>query len=63
MQMQGFGPDHPVYGTTWNAIKTMWKKDSYHAFYKGLIPNYLKVVPSISISFVTYEYCKKSLGG
>eukprot|EP01117_Protostelium_nocturnum_P014404 TRINITY_DN5481_c0_g1_i1.p1 TRINITY_DN5481_c0_g1~~TRINITY_DN5481_c0_g1_i1.p1 ORF type:complete len:313 (-),score=91.88 TRINITY_DN5481_c0_g1_i1:49-987(-) len=63
MQMQGFGEGHPVYGNTLNAIITMWKQDSYRAFYKGLIPNYLKVVPAISISFVTYEYCKTLLGG
>jgi len=63
MQIQGFTPDHPIYGTTWNAVKHIWKTDSYRGFYRGLIPNYLKVAPSISISFVVYEYFKKQLGG
>jgi len=63
MQMQGFSPDHPVYGNTANAVRTMWRHEGFRGFYKGLIPNYLKVVPAISISFVTYEYCKKFLGG
>ncbi|PRP81223.1 hypothetical protein PROFUN_02057 [Planoprotostelium fungivorum] len=61
MQMQGFNESHPVYGSTWNAVRTVWAQETWRGFYKGLIPNYLKVVPAISISFVTYEYCKKFL--
>jgi len=63
MQMQGFNSSHPVYGSTWNAARTVWKQETWRGFYKGLIPNYLKVVPAISISFVTYEECKKLLNG
>jgi solute carrier family 25 phosphate transporter 23/24/25/41 len=62
MQMQGYH-GYPVYGSTWVAIVTIWKKDSIYGFYKGLIPNYLKVVPSISISFVVYEKVKLFLNG
>ena len=32
------------------------------ALFKGLWPNYLKVVPSIAIAFVTYEQLKTALG-
>ncbi len=32
------------------------------ALFKGLGPNYLKVVPSIAIAFVTYEQVKEVLG-
>jgi solute carrier family 25 (mitochondrial phosphate transporter), member 23/24/25/41 len=32
------------------------------ALFKGLAPNYLKVVPSIAIAFVTYEQVKEVLG-
>jgi len=63
MQMQGFSAQYPVYGTLWNAVRGVFKKDGIKGFYKGLIPNYLKVVPSISISFVTYEKLKNFLGG
>lgn len=31
------------------------------AFYKGLAPNLLKVVPAASITYVVYEGCKKQL--
>ncbi|XP_055827724.1 calcium-dependent mitochondrial ATP-magnesium/phosphate carrier protein 2-like isoform X2 [Solanum dulcamara] len=30
-------------------------------FYKGLFPNFLKVVPAASITYLVYEYMKKSL--
>jgi solute carrier family 25 phosphate transporter 23/24/25/41 len=63
MQMQGFGPEHPVYGSTWNCVKAMWKAERFRAFYRGLVPNYLKVVPSISISFVVYENVKEFIAG
>lgn len=32
------------------------------ALFKGLGPNYVKVVPSIAIAFVTYEQVKEVLG-
>jgi len=62
MQMQGFSSDHQVYLNTWDCIKTTWRTQSFGGFYKGLIPNYLKVVPSISITFVVYENVKKWIG-
>lgn len=34
-----------------------------HALAQGLAPNYVKVVPSIAIAFVTYEQVKEALGG
>jgi solute carrier family 25 phosphate transporter 23/24/25/41 len=59
MQMQGFSEKYPVYGSTWNCIKYTYNKESVRGFYRGLLPNYLKVVPAISISFVTYEEVKR----
>lgn len=32
------------------------------AFYRGLLPEYLKVVPSVSIAFCSYEVLKALLG-
>jgi len=62
MQMQGYH-SHPAYPSTWNCIVSIWKSESIYGFYKGLIPNYLKVVPSMSISFVVYEKVKHHLRG
>jgi len=62
MQMQGFNSDHQIYLNTWDCVKVTWRTQSIAGFYKGLLPNYLKVVPSISITFVVYEHIKKLVG-
>ncbi|CAN4108380.1 unnamed protein product [Withania somnifera] len=36
--------------------------EGFRALYKGLVPNSVKVVPSIAIAFVTYEQVKDLLG-
>lgn len=41
-----------------------WKTlrdEGFRGFYKGLIPNLLKVVPAASITYLVYENMKKSL--
>ncbi|CAL8463897.1 g3432 [Coccomyxa elongata] len=38
------------------------REEGVKALFKGLLPNYIKVVPSIAIAFVTYEKLKEGLG-
>ncbi|KAL6182322.1 hypothetical protein ACLB2K_043745 [Fragaria x ananassa] len=38
------------------------RHEGFGALYKGLVPNSVKVVPSIAIAFVTYEVVKDVLG-
>lgn len=38
------------------------REEGVQALFKGLGANYLKVVPSIAIAFVTYEQCKELMG-
>ncbi|KAG1661016.1 hypothetical protein FOA52_005331 [Chlamydomonas sp. UWO 241] len=38
------------------------REEGMRALFKGLAPNYVKVVPSIAIAFVTYEQVKEMLG-
>ncbi|KAL5727098.1 Mitochondrial adenine nucleotide transporter adnt1 [Ranunculus cassubicifolius] len=38
------------------------RHEGFRALYKGLVPNSVKVVPSIAIAFVTYETVKDVLG-
>ena len=38
------------------------RKFVWHSMLQGLLPNYIKVVPSIAIAFVTYEKLKEGLG-
>jgi len=41
-----------------------WRgRPGIRGFYKGMIPNYLKVAPAMSVSFVTYEWAKALLKG
>mmetsp|Transcript_12699 Transcript_12699/g.27519 ORF Transcript_12699/g.27519 Transcript_12699/m.27519 type:complete len:330 (+) Transcript_12699:393-1382(+) len=42
-------------------VKTV-QEEGFLALFKGLAPNYVKVVPSIAIAFVTYEQVKELLG-
>lgn len=41
----------------WKTLKT----EGFVGFYKGLIPNLLKVVPAASITYMVYESMKKKL--
>jgi solute carrier family 25 phosphate transporter 23/24/25/41 len=38
-----------------DAATRMYHEEGPRSFYRGLLPNYLKVVPAISVSFVVYE--------
>ncbi|KAK8509663.1 hypothetical protein V6N12_001744 [Hibiscus sabdariffa] len=45
-----------------DAFKKTVRHEGFGALYKGLVPNSVKVVPSIAIAFVTYEVVKDILG-
>ncbi|EFH38410.1 hypothetical protein ARALYDRAFT_920176 [Arabidopsis lyrata subsp. lyrata] len=45
-----------------DAFRKTVRHEGFGALYKGLVPNSVKVVPSIAIAFVTYEMVKEVLG-
>ncbi|KAK9094313.1 hypothetical protein Scep_025782 [Stephania cephalantha] len=45
-----------------DAFRQTVRNEGFGALYKGLVPNSVKVVPSIAIAFVTYEGVKDILG-
>ncbi|TVU20111.1 hypothetical protein EJB05_36304 [Eragrostis curvula] len=45
-----------------DAFRKTVRYEGFGALYKGLVPNSVKVVPSIAIAFVTYEVVKDVLG-
>ncbi|XP_031114119.1 mitochondrial adenine nucleotide transporter ADNT1-like [Ipomoea triloba] len=45
-----------------DAFRKTVRYEGVRALYKGLVPNSVKVVPSIAIAFVTYEQVKDILG-
>ena len=63
MQMRGAMGDKFPYRNTPDAIVTMYRTEGVAGFYKGMLPNLLKVAPSIAIAFVTYEFVKARLFG
>lgn len=53
-------------GLQYNGMIDTFRKtvrhEGFRALYKGLVPNSVKVVPSIALAFVTYEQVKDILG-
>ncbi|OQR87465.1 Mitochondrial Carrier (MC) Family [Achlya hypogyna] len=47
------------YNGTMDAVKTIYKQEGVRGFYKGLVPNSVKVIPSIAVMFVTNEAMKR----
>lgn len=41
---------------------TIVKEEGLFGLYRGLLPNFLKVLPAVSIGYVVYEHIKKVLG-
>lgn len=59
--MKGLLSDKFSYNSTFHAFSTIIEQEGIRGLYKGMIPNLLKVAPSIAIAFVTYETVKKYL--
>lgn len=49
------------YTSTLNAFQVILKSEGVMGLYRGCLPNYLKVVPAVSVSFVSYEFVKNIL--
>lgn len=52
---------HSHYKGVLNCISRTWKYEGYRGFYKGLVPNLLRVTPATAITFVVYENIAKFL--
>ncbi|CAN0915942.1 Calcium-dependent mitochondrial ATP-magnesium/phosphate carrier protein 2 [Linum grandiflorum] len=60
MQAQQANASAPYKGMSDVFLRTL-EKEGYRGFYKGLVPNLLKVVPAASITYMVYEAMKKHL--
>jgi len=60
LQVQGFisGTQKQQYFGVWDTLVRIVKTEGLVGLYRGLIPNYLKVIPSISMSFLIFENLK-----
>ncbi|XP_072537600.1 mitochondrial adenyl nucleotide antiporter SLC25A24 [Salminus brasiliensis] len=43
-------------------VKKILEKEGFFGLYRGIVPNFMKVIPAVSISYVVYEYMKSGLG-
>jgi solute carrier family 25 phosphate transporter 23/24/25/41 len=57
----GASHSHQRYKGMTDALIKIYKQEGFRGYYRGLWPNYLKVVPSISVSFLVYEEMRKLL--
>lgn len=58
--MNGIGYE---YKGLWDAIRIIFRQEGPKGFYKGLLPNLLKVAPSMGASFLSYEITRDLLNG
>jgi solute carrier family 25 phosphate transporter 23/24/25/41 len=63
MQLKGAMKERFPYTSMYNAVVIMYRTEGIAAFYKGMLPNLLKVAPSMGVAFVTYEFTKARLFG
>ncbi|KAK5869564.1 hypothetical protein PBY51_024270 [Eleginops maclovinus] len=43
-------------------VKKILQKEGFFGLYRGILPNFMKVIPAVSISYVVYEHMKSGLG-
>lgn len=58
LQAQGTRQHPPTYNGWTDVLAKTLKNEGYKGLYKGITPNLLKVVPSVSITYVVYEKAK-----
>lgn len=63
MQVSGMKDSRLGYSdkSAWGAIRTIVKAEGVFGLYRGIVPNLLKVAPSIGTSFATYEFVRNTL--
>uniref|UniRef100_A0A3Q0S334 Solute carrier family 25 member 24 n=1 Tax=Amphilophus citrinellus TaxID=61819 RepID=A0A3Q0S334_AMPCI len=43
-------------------LKKIVEKEGFFGLYRGILPNFMKVIPAVNISYVVYEYMQSRLG-
>jgi solute carrier family 25 folate transporter 32 len=57
LQQRDLHYNTPRYNGTWDCIVKIWRQDRILGFFRGVVPNALKVAPSSAITFLVYEEC------
>lgn len=61
LQAQGTKAHPRVYGSAMDCARITIRKEGVKGLFKGITPNLLKVIPSVSITYVVYENAKTML--
>lgn len=43
-------------------VRKILKQEGPKGLYRGIVPNFMKVAPAVSISYVVYERTRQALG-
>lgn len=58
LKQAGAGNDDNMFGVFRKILRT----EGICGLYRGITPNFIKVLPAVSISYVVYEYSSRCLG-
>lgn len=61
LQSQGLPGRQKEYDGLVDCARKILKNDGFLGYYKGIIPNFMKSVPAVAISYTVFENCKASL--
>lgn len=61
LQQQAGGAD-PATLNMRTLFRSIIRQEGFLGLYRGIAPNFLKVAPAVSISYVVYEKCRTALG-
>lgn len=50
------------HNTMAGVFKNIVVSEGVSGLYRGITPNFIKVLPAVSISYVVYEYSSRALG-
>lgn len=60
MQLEGAGGRARIYKKgLFSTFGQIMKSEGLRGLYRGILPEYYKVVPGVGIVFMTYEFLKK----
>jgi solute carrier family 25 phosphate transporter 23/24/25/41 len=51
------------YSGVGDCISTIARQEGWRGFFKGFVPNMMKVAPSAGLSYYTFDYLQKALAG
>lgn len=49
------------YKGIWDAVKMIIRQEGFRGLYKGIVPNLLKVAPSMASSWASFEFVRDFL--